>query len=646
MTTQELKRKLTAILSADVKGYSRLMGEDEEWTVRTLDTFKGVMKNIIPQHRGRVVDSTGDNLLAEFASVVDAVQASVEIQQVLRAKNSLLPENRRMEFRIGINLGDVIEEGERIFGDGVNIAARLEGLAEAGGICISGSAFEQIENKLPLHYDYLGEHEVKNITRPVRVYRALMDNGVVKEKDSRPTAQGSRRKLWAVGLATVLVVVAGAAIWQFFLHPAPPLPPAASKPVEKADPQKMAYTLPDKPSIAVLPFTNMSDDPKQEFFSDGITEEIITALSKIPQFFVIARNSTFTYKGKPVKIKQVSEELGVQYVLEGSVRRDGDRVRITAQLIDGLSGNHLWAERYEGDLKDIFALQDEITMKIITELRGKMVIGGEVRSAARGTKNLEAYIKHLQAAEFSYSLMKDSAIQARKLSEEVIALDSEYPKGYLRLALILTADAALGRTDSPQQAIARALELVEKAISLDPEDGYSYALRGVILVQMRQYDNALADVSKALSLEPNQIGVLNESATVLWRAGKPEEALPLFEKLFRLSPSPALGSFSGASVAYNLVGQYEKAAEVCRKAIQRFPPHYLVYVQYSISTSLLGRTEEARASVNELLRLYPQFSIEQFRKFMSGLGMKDQAAVEKFAEALRKAGLPETSPKG
>ena len=644
MTTPELKRKLTAILSADVKGYSRLMGEDEEWTVRTLDTFKGVMKNIIPQHHGRVVDSTGDNLLAEFASVVDAVQAAVEIQQVLRAKNSLLPENRRMEFRIGINLGDVIEEGDRIFGDGVNIAARLEGLAEAGGICISGSAFEQIENKLPLNYDYLGEHEVKNIIRPVRVYRALMDNGVVKEKSARPTAQGAGKKIAVFGLIGVLLIIAGAVLWQFVLRPAPA--PPARPPDEKADPQKMAYALPDKPSIAVLPFVNMSDDPKQEFFSDGITEEIITALSKIPHFFVIARNSTFTYKGKAVKIKQVSEELGVQYVLEGSVRRDGDRVRITAQLIDGLSGKHVWADRYDGDLKDIFALQDQITMKIITELRGKMVSGGEVRSAARGTKNLEAYLKHMQAIEYSTRLTKDDAIQARRLAEEVIALDPEYPKGYIRLAFLSWLDAALGRTDSPQQANARALELIEKAISLDPEDGYSYALRGSILVQMRQYDKGLLDVAKALSLEPNQIGVLNESASALWRAGKPEQALPLMEKLFRLSPFPVLGNFTGAAIAYNLAGQYEKSAEVSRKAIQRFPPNYLVYVQYSISTSLLGRTEEARASVNELLRLNPQFSIEQFKAFMSRIGMKDQTAVEKFVEALRKAGLPETTAKG
>ena len=644
MTTPELKRKLTAILSADVKGYSRLMGEDEEWTVRTLDTFKGVMKNIIPQHHGRVVDSTGDNLLAEFASVVDAVQAAVEIQQVLRAKNSLLPENRRMEFRIGINLGDVIEEGDRIFGDGVNIAARLEGLAEAGGICISGSAFEQIENKLPLNYDYLGEHEVKNIIRPVRVYRALMDNGVVKEKSARPTAQGAERKKAVFGLIGVLLIIAGAVLWQFVLRPAPA--PPARPPDEKADPQKMAYALPDKPSIAVLPFVNMSDDPKQEFFSDGITEEIITALSKISNFFVIARNSTFTYKGKAVKIKQVSEELGVQYVLEGSVRRDGDRVRITAQLIDGLSGKHVWADRYDGDLKDIFALQDQITMKIITELRGKMVSGGEVRSAARGTKNLEAYLKQMQAIEYSTRLTKDDAIQARKLAEEVIALDPEYPKGYIRLAFLSWLDAALGRTDSPQQANARAMELIEKAISLDPQDGYSYALRGSILVQMRQYDKGLLDVAKALSLEPNQIGVLNESASALWRAGKPEQALPLMEKLFRLSPFPVLGNFTGAAIAYNLAGQYEKSAEVSSKAIQRFPPNYLVYVQYSISTSLLERTEEARASVNELLRLNPQFSIEQFKAFMSRIGMKDQTAVEKFVEALRKAGLPETTAKG
>src|SRR5512136_3497373 len=294
MTAQEVKRKLVAILSADVKGYSRLMGEDEIGTIRTLNAYKEVMANLIQHHRGRVVGTAGDSVLAEFGSVVDAVQCAVEIQQVLRAKNAMLSETRRMEFRIGINLGDVIEEGNSIYGDGVNIAARLEGLAEAGGICISGSAFEQIENKLPLRYDYLGEHEVKNIAEPVRVYRAQVEPEVAP---SRP-------------------------------------------PVEVASRDRMAFPIPDKPSIAVLPFMNMSDDPKQEFFSDGITEEIITALSKVPNLFVISRNSTFTYKGKPIKVKQVSEELGVRYVVEGSVRKIGDRVRIAAQLIDALTGHH------------------------------------------------------------------------------------------------------------------------------------------------------------------------------------------------------------------------------------------------------------------------------------------------------------------
>jgi adenylate cyclase len=644
MQQKGFHRKLTAILSADVAGYSRLMQDDEAATVADLETYKQVFFDLIKQHRGRVVDSPGDNLLAEFASVVDAVQCAVAVQKEFHAHNAELPENRRMLFRIGVNLGDVIEEGERIYGDGVNIAARLESIAEPGGICVSKTAFDHIESKLPLGYEFLGEQTVKNIAKPVGAYRVVLESRITDIKVARPTAQGSRRKILVFGLVGALLIIAGAALWQFALRPAPAHPPRP--PDEKADPQKMAYALPDKPSIAVLPFVNMSDDPKQEFFSDGITEEIITALSKIPQFFVIARNSTFTYKGKAVKIRQVSEELGVQYVLEGSVRRDGDKLRITAQLIDGLSGKHLWAERYDGGLKDIFALQDEITMKIVTELRGKTIIGGEARSAAKGTKNMQAYLKYLQATEYITRLTKDDAIQARKLCEEVLALDPEYPKGYARMALLLALDAVMGRTDFPQQANARAMEMIAKAISLDPEEGHFYALRGVIHAQMRQYDEALADAAKALSLEPNHPGVLNESASVLWRSGKPEQALPLFEKLFRLSPIPALGNFTGAGMAYNLAGQYEKAAEMFRKAIQKNPQVYLGYLGYAISTSMLGRTEEAGSAVKELLRVNPHFSTEQFREFTSRVGIKDQTAVDKFSEALRKAGLPETTPKG
>ncbi|MGZ6192206.1 MAG: adenylate/guanylate cyclase domain-containing protein [Syntrophales bacterium] len=314
MTSQEVKRKLAAILSADVKGYSRLMGEDEEATLRTLNSYKEVMGSLIQQHRGRVVGTAGDSVLAEFGSVVDAVQCAVEIQQVLRAKNAVVPENRRMEFRIGINLGDVIEEGDTIYGDGVNIAARLEGLAEAGGICISESAYQQIENKLPLRYDYLGEHEVKNIAKPVRVYCARIEADAGPSKLGKEKKPAQRRLPKAAFAIIAVVVIAGlVALYQFVLRPSPSKTEVASK-------EKMAFPLPDVPSIAVLPFVNMSEDPKQEFLCDGMTEAIITALSKVPRMFVIARNSTFTYKGKPVKVKQVSEDLGSDMYWRGVCR--------------------------------------------------------------------------------------------------------------------------------------------------------------------------------------------------------------------------------------------------------------------------------------------------------------------------------------
>jgi adenylate cyclase len=418
MTPEEFKRKLTAILSADVKGYSRLMGEDEEWTVRTLKVYRDVMGSLIQQHHGRVVDAPGDNVLAEFASVVDAVQCAVEIQQVLRAKNALLPENRRMEFRIGINLGDVIEEGKRIYGDGVNIAARMESLAEAGGICISGSAYEQIENKLPLRYEYLGEHEVKNIAKPVRVYRARIEPEAAPSKLGEEKKPAQKRLSKAAFVIIAVVVIAGAIIlYQFVLRPSPSKTEVASK-------EKMAFPLPDAPSIAVLPFVNISKDPDQEFLCDGMTEEIITALSKVPGLVVIARNSTFTYKGKPVKVKQVSEELGVRYVLEGSLQRSGDRVRIAAQLIDALTGNHLWAERYERDLKDLFAVQDEVTLKILKAMQVKLMEGEAAALIQQWTcsENLECYLKYLEATNYIYRATIEGNNLARRKLEETLAL--------------------------------------------------------------------------------------------------------------------------------------------------------------------------------------------------------------------------------
>ncbi len=328
MAEKGFKRKLTTILSADVEGYSRLMGEDEEATVRTLTTYREVLTTLIQQHNGKVLDSPGDNLLAEFVSVVDAVQCAVAVQKEIQARNDELLENRRMQFRIGINLGDVIQEEERIYGDGVNIAARLEGLANPGGICISKTAYDHIESKLPYGYEFLGDQTVKNFAKPIAAYRVLMEPRVTvagEPEVEKPALV--RRKTILAGAIAIVVVVVVIGIWQFYMRP-----PS----VEPASIEKMAFPLPEKPSIAVLAFDNMSGDQKQEYIADGITENIITNLSKFPNLFVIARNSSFTYKGKPVKIQQVSEELGVRYVLEGSVHKSGDNSRITAQLIDAI----------------------------------------------------------------------------------------------------------------------------------------------------------------------------------------------------------------------------------------------------------------------------------------------------------------------
>jgi adenylate cyclase len=383
MNTQDFKRKLTAVFSADVAGYSRLMGEDEAATVKTLEAYKQVMFSLIKQHRGRVIDSPGDNLLAEFASVVDAVQCGVAVQKELQARNAELPENRKMQFRIGINLGDVIEEQDRIYGDGVNIAARLESCADPGGICVSKTAFDHIETKLPLGYEYLGEKEVKNIAKPVGAYRVLMEPRVTVAgaKEKKPSVPVWRRKRALIGAVAVLILLIGLAVWNFSLR---------TPKIEPASKEKMAFSLPDKPSIAVLPFANMSGDPKEDYFSDGLTEQIITSLSMVPRLFVIARNSTFVYKGKAVKVQTVAEEQGVRYVLEGGVQKSQDRVRITVQLIDAIKGHHLWSERYDRELKDLFALQDEIVRQIMTGVQVKLTEGQSASAIAGSTSNLKA----------------------------------------------------------------------------------------------------------------------------------------------------------------------------------------------------------------------------------------------------------------
>ena len=387
---EKVIRKLKAILSADVKGYSLLMADDEAFTIQTLKEYRDIMSTYIEQHNGRVVDAPGDNLLAEFSSAVDAVQCAVEIQEILKDKNDKLPNDKRLEFRIGVNIGDVVQDGDRIYGSGVNVAARIEGLSDPGGVCISRNTYDHIKDKLKLGYEYLGQHEVKNIKDPVRVYKVLFDpedaGKLIGEKPERA------KKKWVFALVIVTAIIVTSIFWYFYQSTMKPT-------FEPASLENMALQLPDLPSIAVLPFDNMSGDPKQEFLSDGITENIITALSKVPRLFVIARNSTSTYKGKPVKVKQVSEELGVQYVLEGSVQRSADRIRITAQLIDALKGHHLWAERYDRDLTEIFSLQDEITLKILKAIQVKLTEGETYRAVpyAGGKQDLDCYLKTMEA---------------------------------------------------------------------------------------------------------------------------------------------------------------------------------------------------------------------------------------------------------
>jgi TolB-like protein/class 3 adenylate cyclase/Tfp pilus assembly protein PilF len=683
MATQEVKRKLTAILSADVKGYSRLMGEDEKWTVRTLNAYKEVMAGLIQNHHGRVVDAPGDNVLAEFVSVVDAVECAIEVQKELKAKNTELPENQRMEFRIGVNIGDVIEEGKKIYGDGINIAARVESLAEGGGICISGTVYDHVKNKLDLEYEFLGEKEVKNIAEPVRVYRVQLKPGVELPLSRGERRIGLRRWHWAA-MAVVVLLVAGfvtLAIWKYYTpfvpsrevaskekvtaipsekpeaqpltsspkavppweketFPSPAKPSTTPTPTEPAmevaSVKKMAYPLPDKPSIAVLPFVNMSGDPQQEYFSDGLTEDIITALSKVQRLFVIARNSTFTYKKKPVKVQQVAEELGVRYVLEGSVQRAGDRVRITAQLIDALKGHHLWAERYDRDLKDLFALQNEITMKILMALHVKLLEGEQALVRARGTNNFEAYEKFLQATEQHYLFTREAGVRARQLCEEAIALDSGYAAAYGLLSVVLLAEVRYRWTRSPSETMRQALEMAEKALTLDPKTLVAQLAMGQIHMLKRDYDEAIAWGERAVSTYPNADNAHVFLAWFLTAAGRPEEAVPLLKQAIRRNPIPPGWYFMVLGNTFRMIGRFDEAISELKKAVAYSPDELLAHVTLAAAYAEAGRLEEARVEAAEVIRIQPTFSLENYAK---GMSYKNQAHSDRFIEALRKAGL-------
>ena len=630
MATEGFKRKLAAVFSADVAGYSRLMGEDEAATLMTLEAYKQVLFVLITQHRGRVVASPGDNVLAEFASVVDAVQCGVAVQKEIETRNTELPENRRMRFRIGINLGDVIEEADSIYGDGVNIAARLESLADPGGICVSKTAFEHIEAKLPFGYEFLGEQTVKNIAKPVGTYRVLMEPRVtVKAQAGAQPKVGARRRPLLVALLGVLVLMVGAAVFWYSSRP------SARPPVEKASTDKMAFPLPDKPSIAVMPFVNMTGDQSQDFFCDGLSESLIMALSKVPQLFVIARESTFSYKGKGARISQVSEELGVQYVLEGSVQRAGDRVRITAQLIDALKGHHLWSERYDRSMKDLFDLQDEITMKILTELRVTITAGQAAHISAKGTTNLPAYLKVLEADGYRNQNNKEANAVAIRLSQEAVELDPNYPTPHRILAIALLNDVLFGASKTPEETLSKAMKAAEKAVELDQAGAGDYAILSNVFLWMRQHDKAIEAAERAVALDPNSPGGLFALAMCLNYSFRSDEALPLLRQAVRLNPFRT-GYYHHLGIACRETGKYEEGIAVLKKSLQLAPNDVITRVVLVSLYMYAGREDEARAAVAEIQRIDPNLSVARFARWTP---WKEGPRRDRFLDSLRQAGL-------
>ncbi|HJY80672.1 MAG TPA: adenylate/guanylate cyclase domain-containing protein [Candidatus Binatia bacterium] len=580
-----IERKLAAILSADVKGYSRLMGEDEVATIRTLTTYREVMGTLIRQYRGRVVDSPGDNLLAEFASVVDAVQGAVEIQQALKARNADLPVSRRMEFRIGINLGDVIVEGERIYGDGVNIAARLEGLADGGGICISGSVYEQVETKLALTYEYMGEQTVKNISKPVRVYR-------VREQTDTP-------------------------------------------PLTKLGEKPLPLPLPDKPSVAVLPFTNMSSDPEQEYFSDGITEDLITDLSKVSGLFIISRNSVFTYKGKAMKVEQVGQELGVRYVLEGSIRKVGNRVRITAQLLDATIGFHVWAERYDRDLQDIFTVQDEVTQQIVAALKVKLTTVERGRLGRQPTTNLEAYDCYLRGLELYAQRTQEANIQARQMFERAIALDPQFATAYAFLGRTYLMELIYQWSQDPQ-ILEQVAVFGQKAVALDDSQPAAHETLALAYLGKKRHAQAITEAQKTIALDPNYADGYVTLADILCFAGQPEPAVALVEQAMRLNPRYPPFYLWSLGHAYRLLGRLEEAITALRTLLSQNPDHLTAHILLAATYCELGREEEARAEATEILRINPNYSLTLVQERVP---YKDSAPLDRQLTALRKTGL-------
>ena len=591
MARERVERRLAAILAADVVGYSRLMGEDEEATLRTLKAYRVLIDGLIANHRGRVFGGAGDSVIAEFASPVEAVRCAIGIQQTLEESNADLPENRRMRFRIGVNLGDVMVEGDNLYGDGVNVAARLEGLAEPGGVCLSGMVHQSVEAKVDLAFDDLGDQEVKNIAKPVRAYRVVVE----------------------------------------------PSPGAVTVP----GPQPQRSPVTDKPSIAVLAFNNMSGDPEQEYFSDGITEDIITALSAVHSFFVIARNSSFTYKGRAVDVKTIGRELGVQYVLEGSVRKAGNRIRVTAQLIEAATGSHVWADRFDGTPDDIFDLQDEITASVVGTIQPALVRAEAKRIKQKRPENLDAYDYTLRGLSHMNLLNPEDSLKAFQMFLKAIEIDPGYARAYASASWYYRRQVQIRGMVLTEEERAEGLRLAELALKSDPADPYVlYQVALTVGLIGGNLERGLELTEQALAINSNGTRIWLTRATLKNFLGNPEAAIESAERAIRLSPyDPAMWVAHGElSKAHIQLTDYEAALGWARRSVEKhadnLPAHHVLIA----SLAQLDHIDEANAALNRLLELDPGLTIERLLEIFP---LSRYRNLDGMLDGLRKAGLPE-----
>ena len=590
MPEDRVDRRLAAIWAGDIAGYSRLMGVDEEGTLRQLKAHRRELVDPkITEHRGRIVKTTGDGMLVEHVSVVDAVRCAVEIQRGMVERNATVPADKRIEFRLGINVGDIIIDGDDIFGDGVNVAARLEALADPGGIMVSSVVYDQVRDKLSFGFDDMGEQSVKNIARPIGVHRISIAEGA---------------------------------------------PLAANQPAAAASKSESAKS--NRPSIAVLPFANMSGDAEQEYFADGISEDIITGLSKLRWFFVIARNSSFTYKGKSVDVKRVARELGVRYVLEGSVRKGGNRVRITAQLIDASTNNHVWADRYDGDLTDIFALQDEITKKVVSAIEPRLLEAEGIRALARPPADLDAWELVARASSIFWRMTPADSEAAISLYREAVHQHKSYAPAHSMLAVALLMSRFIGWTAMPPN-LKEAADLAARAAELDGSDPWAHLALGQLATMRRQTDTAVHAFQQALELNPNFAAAHGFLGYALALDGQSEPALEHLTQALSLSPHDPqnIVFMIGLGLAHYQAGRYNETVKYSQNVAQQRPEHFGAHRQLCASLAQAGRTEEARATLERLKQLQPNVSLAWVNE---NLPLTPQA-MKHYLDGLRKAGL-------